>query len=73
MPTYISRVQIVGTYGGRCQNFIVRIAGRLIVNEILGTCSIAIGPRYEGVHLTRGGVVEVTNASGVSWAFTEVR
>ena len=73
MPTYISRVQIVGTYSGYCQNFVVYIADRLIVNEILGTCSIAIGPRYDGVHTTSGGVVETRISSGVSWSFTEVR
>ncbi len=73
MPTYISRVRIVGTYTGYGSNFIVRIAGALVVNEILGTTSIGIGTRYDGTHLTSGGVVAITNSSGVSWSFTEVR
>ncbi|MBI2836018.1 MAG: Ig-like domain-containing protein [Acidobacteria bacterium] len=73
MPTSVSRVRIVGTYTAYCSNFIVRIGGRLTVNEILGTCPVGIGPRYEGVHLTSGDVTEITNSSGVSWSFTEVR
>jgi hypothetical protein len=44
-----------------------------VVNEILGSCSIGIGRRYEGVHLTGGGVVEVKSSSGINWTFTEER
>jgi hypothetical protein len=73
MPTYITRVHIIGIYTSSCQNFIVHIGGRGVVNEILGTCSIAIGPRYEGTSVTTGGTVEVLNASGVSWSFVEER
>ena len=73
MPTYIRRVRIDGFYGGRCQNFVVRIAGRLVVNEILGNCSVALGRDFTGTYVTSGGVVEITNASGVQWTFTEVR
>lgn len=74
MPTYVRRVRIVGTFTGSCQNFIVHIAGAFIVNEILGSCSIGIGTRYDGTHLIAGGgAVEVLNASGVAWTFTEVR
>lgn len=74
MPSYFARVRIVGIFTGSCQNFAVRIAGRLVVNEILGTCSIGIGPRYDGVHLTNGGgTTEIVIASGVSWSFTEQR
>jgi hypothetical protein len=73
MPVGEARVRIVGTYGDRCQNFIVHIGGRSVVNEILGTCSVGIGPRYEGLHLVSGGVVEVTNSTGVSWSIQEER
>jgi hypothetical protein len=71
MPTTVSRIHIVGTYNGNSSNFIVRIGGRLVVNELLGTGWSQT--RYDGVHLTSGGVVEITNSSGVAWTFEEVR
>jgi hypothetical protein len=71
MPTYISRVRIIGTYTGYTSNFIVWVGNDLLVNELLGTGWGVT--RYEGVLLTRGGVVQVKNSSGVSWSFTEVR
>lgn len=74
IPTSISRVHIAADYGGSCENFVVKVAGRLVVNEILGRCSVAIGPHYDGTHLiTGGGVAEVTLSSGVSWLVEEVR
>ena len=70
MPTYVSRVRIIGTYTGYSSNFIVWVGGHLLVNELLGT---AWGmTRYDGTLLTTGGVVSITNSSGVSWSFTEV-
>lgn len=69
MPTNISRVRIFGRWNGTgTSNFIVRIGGRLTVNEILRTTGT-----YEGVHATTGGVVEITNSSAIAWTFTEVR
>ena len=76
MPSSVSRVRIIGTYTGFCENFIVRIAGRLIVNVILGSrsCSWAsTGQRHEGTYVTSGGVVEITSSSGVVWEFSQVR
>jgi hypothetical protein len=74
MPTTVSRIRVTGDYSGRCQNFIVHIGGRSIVNEILGTCSVATtGSHYDAIALTIGGVVEIIDASGVNWTFTEVR
>jgi hypothetical protein len=72
MPADVSRVRIIGTYTGNSSNFIVRIGGRLIVNELLGT---GWGrTRYDGTLLTGGGgVVAITNSSGVGWSFEEVR
>ena len=72
MPLDVARIHIVGTYTGFSSNFIVKIGGRLIVNELLGT---AWGQtRYDGTLLTGGGgVVSITNSSGVSWSFEEVR
>jgi hypothetical protein len=73
MPTYLSRVRITATPGSSCQNFVVKIAGRLLVNVILGTCSIADARTHDGTYLTSGGVTEVQISSGVSWSFIEVR
>lgn len=72
MPTYVARVRITATYTGSGSNFIVKIGGNLIVNELLGT---SFGPlTYAGTHLTGGGgVTEITNSTGVAWTFTEVR
>jgi hypothetical protein len=73
MPTSVTRVRIFGDYGGSCENFIIKIATRLVVNEILGSCSVASGRHFDGTFLTTGGVVEVTNSTGISWTFVEVR
>jgi hypothetical protein len=74
LPTYITRIRIVGTYTGNSSNFIVTIAGRLVVNEIIGTSS-SFGGRTvsDGTYQTTGGVVAITNSAGVAWTFTEVR
>lgn len=71
MPLDVARVRIIGIYNGRSSNFIVRIGGRLIVNELLGD---AWGSRrYDGTLLTGGGgVVSITDSSGVQWSFEEV-
>lgn len=66
MPTYIRRVRVVGTYSSYSSNFIVKVGGSLLVNELLGTGWGTT--RYEGVLLTTGGVVAITNSSGVSWS-----
>jgi hypothetical protein len=71
MPTYITRVHIIGTYTGYAQNFIVSIGGELLVNELMGT---GFGQtRYDGILLTRGGVVSIESSSGVHWSITEQR
>jgi hypothetical protein len=70
MPTYVSRVRIIGEYKGYSSNFIVWVGGDLLVNELLGT---GWGQtRYDGTLLTTGGVVQIEHSSGVSWSFTEV-
>lgn len=64
-------MRIVGTYTHNSSNFVVYIAGRLMVNEILGhgwgTTT------YAGAMLTTGETVEIKLSSGVDWSFTEVR
>jgi hypothetical protein len=71
MPTHVRRVQIRGVWNGSgTSNFIVRIGGSLVVNEILrGVPNLT----YEGTHATTGGVTEITNSTAISWTFTEVR
>ena len=71
MPTHVRRVRITGTYARSSENFIVWIGNDLVVNELLGT--FWGQTRYEGVHATTGGLVEITNSSGVNWTFTEER
>lgn len=73
MPTGITRVRITGNKPGSCENFIIWIGGRLVVNEIIGTCSIGIGPNYDGTHLVSGTVVEVRSSIGVNWTITEIQ
>jgi hypothetical protein len=81
IPVYVSRVRIVGTFSGNCQNFIVHINGSSVVNEILGSCSVnTAGTRYDGtllvpkrVFVAPGQVVETLNSNGIAWTFTEVR
>jgi hypothetical protein len=69
MPTYVSRVRITGSYPSNSTNFIIRIGGRLVVNELLGR---AWGSTtYSGLHLTTGGVVEITNSRDVEWTFAQ--
>lgn len=71
MPADVARVRIIGIYNGYSSNFIVRIGGRLIVNELIGD---GWGSRrYDGTLLTGGGgVVSITSSSGVQWSFEEV-
>lgn len=70
VPTTVARVHIQGTWNRTStSNFIVRIGGRLIINEILRD-SIT----YDGISLTGGGGVGETVSSGqIDWVFTEVR
>lgn len=66
----IQRVRIQGTWNRtQTSNFIVRIGGRLIVNEILRD-SIT----YDGTHLANGGgVTDIVDSAAISWTITEVR
>lgn len=71
MPTYVSRVRVTGRYTSNSSNFIIRVAGRLLVNELLGTDWQTT--TYDGTHLTSGGTVEIVSSSGVVWTFTQVQ
>lgn len=71
MPTYIARVRVQATYAGNSSNFVVYVAGRLLVNELLGRGWNMTA--FDGTYLTSGGVTEIRLSSGVAWTFTEVR
>jgi hypothetical protein len=73
IPSFITRARIMADYGGSCQNFILRINGRSLANEILGNCSIASGRHYDATVLTGGGTGDTVSSEGVLWSFTEVR
>ncbi len=70
MPTYVSKVKIVADYDGWSSNFIVEIAGRGVVNELLGTRWGQI--HFEDTYSTTGGRVEVKFTFGPTWSFSEV-
>jgi len=71
IPVGVKRIKITGSYTSRGSNFVVWIAGRLIVNVIIGTSYPST--THEGTYLINGGVVEIQSSSGVAWTFTEVR
>lgn len=72
LPARITRIKITGAYTDFASNFIVKIAGSLVVNELMGTGFNQT--KFEGTYLiTAGGTVQITNSTGVVWTFTEVR
>lgn len=71
IPANVTKIRIQGTYAGNSSNFIVRIAGSSLVNELIGTSWSSTS--FEGTYLVTGGsTVEIINSSGVAWTFTEV-
>ena len=72
VPFYVSRVRITGNYNANSSNFIMRIGGRTVINELLGTFwgQTAFSGNYL---LESTGASTVTNSSGVSWTVTELR
>jgi len=71
LPTSVSRVKVTGARSGYSSDFIVKIGGSLVVNELLGT---GWSRTYvEGTYLTSGGVVQITSSTGVCWSFAQVR
>ncbi len=73
VPVRSMRVKIHASYASRCQNFILYIGSDLLVNEILGTCSIASGTTFDGTYLTNGGTGHTESSTGINWTVTEVR
>ena len=56
---------------GVTSSFLVTIGGRVVVNDLVG--SQWMPPVSDGIYATTGGAVAITNSTGVSWTFTEVR
>lgn len=71
MPTYVSMVQVIGTFTGHRTNFQVYINGILLLWKLIGT-SWGTDPVFERTYPTNGGVVEIVDSGGVSWSFTQV-
>lgn len=70
LPSYVASVHVHGHFvdTGSNSNFIVSLAGRGFINEILRQSD------YDGVLLsTGGGQVVITNSGSIQWSFTEVR
>jgi hypothetical protein len=72
LPTRVTRIHVEGTFAGASSNFIVKVAGSNIVNEIIGTSRNPVAFAGDYV-LAGGGTVEITSSSGVSWTFTEIQ
>ena len=72
IPKSVSKIKIKASYDGNSANFMVKIGGDSIVNELLGT-SWKVS-QFEGTYLLKDGrTTEIVNSSGVSWTFTDVK
>jgi hypothetical protein len=85
IPTYVSKLRIVGSYGACCSNFIIWggpantpcgsgiFAGcHLIVNDLIDS---AYGrTSSDGTYVVSGNAtLQIIDSTGVSWSMTEVR
>jgi len=75
LPSYVTKIRIDATYPGSCQNFAVNAGSSLLVNIIIGTCSVAdTRSPFTGTYVVTGGAqIRITISTGVSWRVTEVR
>lgn len=76
IPTYVKKLHVTGTVTSSCQNFIVHISTQTtsLINVIVGSCSVADTPSFDGTYaISGGGTITITSSTGVSWTFTEVR
>lgn len=72
IPAGVTRIRIQGSYPGTSANFIVGIAKKNVVNEIVGATRVPTA--YDGVlKIAGGGAVVIANSGGVTWTFTEVK
>ena len=69
-PAAVTRVRITAQYDGWTQNFLVICGQAFTVLEFLGTDERSV--HYEGTHRMDCSEVEISEATGVRWSFTEV-
>lgn len=62
IPSTVTRINIAADYSGFSSNFIVKIAGSLVVNELMGT--FWSQTHFSGTYLIHGGTVQITDSSG---------
>lgn len=78
MPTYITRVRVLGIYTGATSNFIVHSGNCVIVDDQLGTGarrtrSVGSYPVTPALTPSSGIVEIIVDSPDVSWALTEDR
>ncbi|MEO5733932.1 MAG: hypothetical protein ABIQ87_09585 [Rubrivivax sp.] len=70
LPGRAARYRVQASFPGASSNFIVRVAGSLAINSIIGTSQTPVS--FDGIYVFPAGArVEVQNSSGVGWNFTE--
>lgn len=70
LPARASRYRVTGTFTGTTENFVVFADDRLLINSIIGTSSIP--ESFDGTYsLPASARIEIRDADGVSWTFTE--
>lgn len=72
LPATTTRVRIHAEFGGIAENFIVRLAGALLVNEILGTAQ-NLTSFDTTLAVQGGGTMEILEGNGVSWSVQQVQ
>lgn len=75
LPGNVTRVRVDATYGGSCQNFVVRANNSLLINIIIGTCSVAdTRSPFTGTYIVpAAATISIVSSTGINWTFTEVR
>jgi hypothetical protein len=66
LPARAARYTISASSSDGGRNFVVRVGGRLVVNEIVGATGWSGSFVFQAQER-----VEITNASGVNWTFAE--
>jgi hypothetical protein len=74
LPAYVTRLRIQASTNTSCQNFAVKVKGSLLVNIILGTCTVADARTIDNTYaISGGGTVQTEISTGINWTFTEAR
>jgi hypothetical protein len=74
LPSYVTRIRVTANTPSSCQNFAMKAGSSLIINVILGTCSVADEKTHDGTYIvTAGATIQTQISSGVNWTVTEQR